>query len=120
MKKKTKYRRFVALSLIVIGLGSINSQVNAKEARTVETEGTIHFTGIWVDPNQPIPSPPKAEDPEYEAKPPAGGHRLPQTNTSSQTIWFWLGIIISIFALITWRNQNKKQKLNGKKVGTIR
>ncbi|MDO7873026.1 MAG: hypothetical protein Q6A81_17010 [Enterococcus casseliflavus] len=111
--KGTKQLKRLGLSLVIIlGLVSgFQKKSFAQEVSAVETEGTVRFTGVWVDPNQPNPAPPEGEKPEYGAKPPTGGNRpgsnLPQTNTIKQRGWTFIGLLLIFNVLYRWYKNNK-------------
>ncbi|MBV6372592.1 hypothetical protein IGJ74_000819 [Enterococcus sp. AZ009] len=84
----------------------------AQEARSVETEGSISFTGSWpLDP--PNPTPPSGPDrgPDLNANPSTPGSRprgrLPQTNDVAQFWLIYLGIGLIFFVL--WKKKKNSQ-----------
>lgn len=119
--KGTKQLKRLGLSLVIIlGLFSGFQKTSfAQEVSVVETEGTVRFTGVWVDPNQPTPTPPDGDKPDYGAKPPTGGNRpggnLPQTNTINQQDWLFMGFLLVLIVLYRWYKNNK---INQMKEGT--
>lgn len=79
--------------------------VSGSQVQSTETEGSVHFTGVY----EPIgtPNPP----PDCVTKPPTPGGSLPQTNTLTQRHWVWLGIIMTggVVCFVCRKKQLKKQ-----------
>ncbi|MGL9769118.1 LPXTG cell wall anchor domain-containing protein [Enterococcus sp. DIV0806c] len=92
--------------------------VYGTEVRSVETEGTIGFTGVYETPGTPEPAPEvevKSSFPKEIAQPPlevrkSEHKRLPQTNESQMGSWKMLGILIIVVTLFFWFWQHKKKK----------
>lgn len=88
----------------------------AQEARSVETEGSIGFTGSWPS-DPPNPTPPSGPDrgPDLNAKPPAPESRprgrLPQTNDAAQYGLIYLGIGL-IFYVLCKKKKNRHRDEN--------
>lgn len=92
--------------------------VYGTEVRSVGTEGTIGFTGVYETPGTPEPAPevevipilPKeiAQSPSEVRK--SEHKRLPQTNDRQMSILKMLGILISLGTLIFWFWNQKKEK----------
>lgn len=85
---------------------------NGSQVRSVETEGTIGFTGVYEPIGTPDPKPP-----EHIVKPPAPtkpGGSLPQTN-SETTVWLlWLGLLL-VSVVVYLKRRNKQQHTNENK-----
>ncbi len=79
--------------------------VSGSQVQSTETEGSVHFTGVY----EPIgtPNPPL----DGVTKPPTPGGSLPQTNTLTQQHWVWSGIIMTggVVCSVCRKKQLKKQ-----------
>ncbi|EOH60542.1 LPXTG cell wall anchor domain-containing protein [Enterococcus mundtii] len=117
MKHKKKYILSIGMLLIQVYAPLV---VFGTEVRSVETEGTIGFTGVYETPGTPVPAPEvevKPNFPKEIAQPPSevrkSEHkRLPQTNESQMGAWKMLGILIIIVTLSFWFWNHKKKKTN--------
>lgn len=93
----------VALLISIFSAATVNAEAN--EQRSVETEGSIQFTGRWNDPN-PEPSPPAG--PSTRPKP---GGNLPQTNEKQSIgmplIGWWLLFIVGYLYSRRYQSQSK-------------
>ena len=120
MKKKKRYILSIGMLLIQIYAPLV---VYGREVRSVETEGTIGFTGIYETPGTPEPAPEgtiKPVFPKEVAKNPSGfspamSRKLPKTNEQQGSIWTMFGFLIVIATLGFWFWKHKKKKI--KKVG---
>ncbi len=91
--------------------------VYGTEIRSVETEGTIGFTGVYETPGTPVPGPEvevKPIFPKEIAQSPSGvrkseHNKLPQTNESHMGTWKMLGILIIVVTLGFWFWKHKKK-----------
>lgn len=97
--------------------------VHGTEVHSVETEGTIGFTGVYETPGIPEPAP------EVEVKPSfpkeivqspsevrkSEHKKLPQTNESQMSAWKILGILIIVVILGFWFWKKQKEKNNQRK-----
>lgn len=117
MKFKKRYILSVGMLLIQMYVPLI---VYGAEVRSVETEGTVSFTGVYETPGTPEPAPEvevKPIFPKEIAQPPSevrkSEHkRLPQTNESQMSTWKMLGILIIVITLGFWFWKHKKKKIN--------
>ena len=66
--------------------------VSAQEERSVDTEGSVQFTGVY-EPDKPEPSPPTGP-----TQPGGDGGRLPQTNTRKSSSATALGSMLLLIA----------------------
>lgn len=85
--------------------------VSAQEERSVDTEGSVQFTGVY-EPDKPEPSPPTGP-----TQPGGDGERLPQTNTRKSSSATALG---SLLLLITGYSTVKKTRRYQKERTTSR
>lgn len=102
MKKKLGY--LLAVLIVLFALQS-PKQVAGTQVHSVETEGSIGFTGTYEPIGTPDPKPP-----EHIVKPPTitkPGGSLPQTNTVTQSWLIWLGLTLIGFVLYK-RKRNKQ------------
>ncbi|WP_208559716.1 LPXTG cell wall anchor domain-containing protein [Marinilactibacillus kalidii] len=76
-------------------------QAQGAELRTIETEGSIGFTGTYVSENLPNPKPPTGPislpPSSKPAEKPSG--KLPQTSFGAHQYWIWLGWILVILSI---------------------
>jgi len=94
--------------------------VYGTEVRSVETEGTIGFTGVYETPGTPEPAPEvevKSSFPKEIAQPPlevrkSEHKRLPQTNENHMNILKMLGLLITVVTLSFWFWKKQKEKIN--------
>lgn len=101
-------QRIVIVSVcLIIGLLCI-TPFQSRQASTlsIETNGSIGFTGVY----EPIGTPEEPSPPAGVARPP--GQSLPQTNTGQNQILLLIGLAVLLFTAVLWR-----QKTNTKKVG---
>ena len=92
--------------------------VYGAEVRSVETEGTVSFTGVYETPGTPEPAPEvevKPVLPEEITPPPSNmaqvDHtRLPKTSDSQMITWKILGILIIVVTLSFWSRKHKNKK----------
>lgn len=66
--------------------------VSAQEQRSVDTEGSVQFTGVY-EPDKPEPSPPSGP-----SQPGGDVGRLPQTNTRKSSSATTLGSLLLLIA----------------------
>lgn len=66
--------------------------ISAQEERSVDTEGSVQFTGVY-EPDKPEPSPPTGP-----TQPGGEGGRLPQTNTRKSSSATALGSLLLLIA----------------------
>jgi len=81
--------------------------VSAQEQRSVDTEGSVQFTGVY-EPDKPVPSPPTGP-----IQPGGDGGRLPQTNTrksSSATALGSLLLLIAGYATVKKTRRYQKER----------
>lgn len=128
-KKGFRGRGMKHLKKCILSIGIVLIQVYAPlivygtEVRSVETEGTIGFTGVYETPGIPEPAPEveiKPVFPKEIAQPPSEVRkrehkRLPQTNESQMSAWKMLGILIIVVTLGFWfwkkqKGKNKQRK----------
>jgi len=94
--------------------------VYGTEVRSVETEGTIGFTGVYETPGTPEPAPEvevKSSFPKEIAQPSlevrkSEHKRLPQTNENHMNILKMLGLLITVVTLSFWFWKKQKEKIN--------
>jgi|GEM_PF-2071470 len=116
MKRKKCYI-YISIFLFQCATSSI---IYATEVRSVKTEGSIGFTGVYETPGIPEPAPEveiKPVFPKEIAQPPSEVRkrehkRLPQTNESQMSAWKMLGIliIVAILGFWFWKKQKGKNK----------
>ncbi|TPR55088.1 LPXTG cell wall anchor domain-containing protein [Enterococcus sp. OL5] len=108
MKKRKRYWILLFVGIFIqIGLPE---QSQATQVQTVETEGSIGFTGIYVPIGTPDPKPPEViEQPPIQdiAKP---GGSLPQTNVETHSWLLWLGVFIISFVFLLWKRKTNQYK----------
>lgn len=111
MRRRTKLLIF-SLCIISSTLISLN-KVSAVEVQTVETQGSIGFTGVYEPIGVPDPTPPESivKPPITEVAKPGGS--LPQTNDLGQSWFIWLGTLLVSFVLLLWKRK-KKQTITNK------
>ncbi|MGG5308246.1 hypothetical protein IGK38_002978 [Enterococcus pernyi] len=117
MKHKKRYILIIGMLLIQVYAPLV---VFGTEVRSIETEGTISFTGVYETPGTPEPAPEvevKPSFPKEIAQSPSevrkSEHkRLPQTNESQMSAWKILGILIIVVTLSFWFWNRKKKKTN--------
>ncbi|MGG5337674.1 hypothetical protein IGJ48_000338 [Enterococcus pernyi] len=98
--------------------------VHGTEIRSVETEGTIGFTGIYEIPGTPDPAPEGAIKPdlpkEIAQHPSRVNHSiarlLPKTNESQKHIWSTFGLLLVIIVLGFWFWRHKKKKIKESRI----
>ncbi|MDB7088724.1 LPXTG cell wall anchor domain-containing protein [Enterococcus mundtii] len=117
MKHKKRYILSIGILLIQVyaPLG-----VYGTEVRSVETEGTIGFTGVYETPGLPEPAPEVevktiftkeiAQSPLEVRK--SRHKRLPQTNENHMNILKMLGLLITVVTLSFWFWKKQKEKIN--------
>ncbi|MBO1300512.1 MULTISPECIES: LPXTG cell wall anchor domain-containing protein [unclassified Enterococcus] len=115
MKHKKRYILSMSMLLIQVYAPLV---VYGTEARSVETEGAIGFTGVYETPGTPEPAP------EVEVKPifpkeiaqplselrKSKHNKLPKTNESLMSTWKMLGILLIVVTLSFWLWKYKKNK----------
>lgn len=97
--------------LCVLMVLQFPTKVNATAVQSVESEGSIGFTGVYEPIGTPDPKPP-----EHIVKPPATettkpGGSLPQTNSETHSWLMWLGVLLVGFVFYKSR-RNKQQNTN--------
>lgn len=107
--RKLFYNMFFFLLIVTLFTGPIG---RAQEVSSIETEGSVSFTGIYEPIGNPDPAPPENDDNPPVVNPEGS---LPQTNDSVQEWIFWLGVLIIIILYFLRRMKNN----NKKKVGNI-
>lgn len=93
--KKARGNVWVHLIVFAAFFQVINAStifVLAQERRSVDTEGSVQFTGVY-EPDKPEPSPPTGP-----TQPGGDGGRLPQTNTRKSSSATALGSILLLIA----------------------
>jgi len=117
MKHKKRYILSIGILLIQVYAPLV---VYGTEVRSVETEGTIGFTGVYETPGSPEPAPKvevKPSFPKEIAQSPSevrkSEHKkFPQTNESQMSAWKILGILIIVVILGFWFWKKQKEKNN--------
>ncbi|AUB51691.1 LPXTG cell wall anchor domain-containing protein [Enterococcus mundtii] len=115
MNRKKKY--ILSLSMLLIQCYA-PLVVYGTEVRSVETEGTVGFTGMYEMPGDPVPAPEveiKPDFPKEIAQQPseerdASHRRLPKTNAQQMSSWIILGVFLVIVTLSFWFWKYKKKK----------
>ncbi|MGG5305277.1 hypothetical protein IGK16_002948 [Enterococcus pernyi] len=113
MKHKKRYILIIGMLLLLVYAPLV---VYGTEVRSVETEGTISFTGVYETPGTPVPAPEVEVKPTFHteiAQAPSEvtkseQKRLPQTNESQKRIWSIFGLLLVITILGFWRHKKKK------------
>lgn len=117
MKTQVRLKRL----LVCLGVGVLLSVPSitgdAQEVRSVETDGSIHFTGSYpLDPPNPTPPTGPRPRPDLNAKPPSSGRpgRLPQTNDAAQVglVLVGAGLLFVAFWLKRRKDQQKEPPNN--------
>lgn len=106
MKKKLNGLIIFTLIMTIF----ISSTVIAEEVRSVETNGSIGFTGVYEPIGIPDPPPSGSIDkpPIIQIAKPDG--LLPQTNEIGHSWLIWLGVLLISFVFILWKRQRKQNK----------
>lgn len=92
--------------------------VYGTEVRSVETEGTVSFTGVYETPGTPEPAPEGAIKPDLPKEiaqlPSEVNHsisrRLPKTNEEQKRIWTMFGLLLIIATLGFWLWKKEKNE----------
>lgn len=100
---KQKLGRLVGAICVLLVL-QIPTNAGATAVQSVETEGSIGFTGVYEPIGTPDPKPPATGT----TKP---GGSLPQTNSETQSWLMWFGLLLVGFVFYK-RRQNKQQNKN--------
>lgn len=105
MKKKAGYLLGCMMVLFVL---QFPIKGEGTQVHSVETEGSIGFTGTYEPIGTPDPKPPEqiVKPPITETNP---GGSLPQTNTIAHSWLLWLGLTLVGFVLYK-RNKNKQHR----------
>lgn len=115
MKHKKRYLLIIAMLLIQVYVPLV---VYGTEVRSVETEGTIGFTGVYETPGRPEPAPEGAIKPDYFPKEIAQNpsesnrrtdKRLPKTNEKQMSALWGLLLVMATLGFWFWINKKKKQ-----------
>jgi len=117
MKHKKRYILSIGILLIQVYAPLV---VYGTEVRSVETEGTIGFTGVYETPGSPEPAPKVEVKPSFTkeiAQSPlevrkSEHKRLPQTNENHMNILKMLGLLITVVTLSFWFWKKQKEKIN--------
>jgi LPXTG-motif cell wall-anchored protein len=111
--KKSK-RLLCCIGLLVVSL-MMSSQIRASETRTVETKGTIGFTGVYEPVGAPEPVPEVGRVPEEGKDGPQISivtkqktKQLPKTNMVKQPSLVILGGFFLVLALLGLMKRQKK------------
>lgn len=106
---RKKINLFVlSLCVISITLFSFN-RVSAAEVHSVETQGSIGFTGVYEPIGTPDPPPGNTvRPPVTEIAKPDGS--LPQTNEVVDSWLIWLGITLLSFVFIVWKRKKQQRR----------
>lgn len=104
MKQKLRWWFGTIGILIVL---QFSTSVNGSLVQSVETEGSIGFTGVYEPIGTPDPKPPATGI----TKP---GGSLPQTSSETNSWLMWLGLVLVSFVFYL-RRRNLKQNTNVKK-----
>lgn len=103
MKQKAVYILWGVL--VIIALQS-SVQVYGVQVQSVQTEGSIGFTGNYKPIGTPDPIPSEnIISPENNV--PASESFLPQTNTVTNCWMTWLGTAILIFSFVFWKGNKR-------------
>lgn len=115
MKHKKRYILNMGMLLIQVCAPLV---VYGTEVSSMETEGTVSFTGRYETPGTPDPAPEveiKPTFPKEVAQSPSEVRkseqkRLPKTNEHQMSNWRMVGIllIVSIFSFRFWNHKKKK------------
>ncbi|WP_153830662.1 LPXTG cell wall anchor domain-containing protein [Enterococcus mundtii] len=95
-------------------------QVNAAIISSVETEGTVGFTGVYETPGTPVPAPEgtiKSDFPKEIGHPSsevsrATSRSLPKTNEEQRSMWTISGLLLVIITVGFWFWLHKKKNTN--------
>ncbi|MGL9769068.1 LPXTG cell wall anchor domain-containing protein [Enterococcus sp. DIV0806c] len=101
-----KHRKMNVISCLLVILAlSGPPNVIATSVQSVETEGSIHFTGRYEPTGTPDPPPTEIAKPIIEGD-------LPQTNATMQSYWIWLGCLLTGLVVFFGIKRNMKYKKN--------
>ncbi|MGM9903010.1 hypothetical protein A5844_001708 [Enterococcus sp. 10A9_DIV0425] len=106
----SKKAKFVfPLTMIMLCLFS-TVIVSGEEIQSVETQGSIGFTGIYEPIGTPDPTPPDSvhRPPVIEIAKPGG--TLPKTNDFTNRRLIWIGICMICFVFILFKQKDQQQK----------
>lgn len=107
MKKRVIRLLLFSTVLIILSFSNFYTTAYSQQVRSVETESSIGFTGVYEPIGTPDPAPP-----ENIAKPPSGGGTspggsLPQTNEQTSTWLSWLGLSMIVLFVVFWKRKRK-------------
>ncbi|WP_301359572.1 LPXTG cell wall anchor domain-containing protein [Enterococcus spodopteracolus] len=117
MERKNRYILSIGMLLINVYAPLV---VHGTEIHSLETEGTIGFTGVYETPGTSEPAPEGAIKPDLPKE--IAQHtsrvshsiarRLPKTNESQKRIWLTSGffLVSTILGFWFWRHKQKKNK----------
>lgn len=104
-KKKYELAAFLVCGILLL---CFPFQVLGKEIQSVETNGTVSFTGVYEPIGTPDPTPPESivRPPITEVAKPGG--LLPQTNEIVNSWLIRLGGLIISFVFLLWKRKGKQ------------
>lgn len=114
MKKVFFLVKFLGTLVLILSLNSV-VEVQAESVRSVETGGSIGFSGTYIPEIEPQPEPPNGLEPVnpggVSPKPNEG--KLPQMGQILVQQWFWIGILLLLllFVFIERKRNHRKQRV---------
>ena len=112
MKRVFFLVKFLGTLVLILSLNNVVT-VQAKSARSVETGGSIGFSGTYIPEIEPQPEPPSGLEPVSpgEVNPKQGKGRLPQLGQFLRQQWFWIGmlLLLLLFVLVERKMNHRKQ-----------
>ena len=112
MKRVLFLVKFIGTLALILLLNSA-VVVQAESARSVETGGSIGFSGTYIPEIEPQPEPPSGLEPvnpgKVNPKPERG--RLPQMGQLLKQRWFWIGVLLVLLILIERKMYNRRQRM---------
>lgn len=106
--RRRRTRVLLLSTLILVVQIAFPLKVSGTEVQSVETQGTIGFTGVYEPIGTPDPKPPGNSErpPITEVAKPDG--RLPQTNDAGNSLFIWVGVFMLSFVFLLWKRKKEQ------------